>query len=35
MLLRKGYINSEDLKSIFEILDEQVTEEEIKSKVET
>jgi Ca2+-binding EF-hand superfamily protein len=32
---RKGYINSEDLKSIFGILGENVTEEEINSKFVT
>ena len=31
---RKGYINSEDLKEVFKLLGETVTDEEVNSKLE-
>jgi Ca2+-binding EF-hand superfamily protein len=32
---RKGYINSEDLKEVFKLLGETVTDEEVNSKDES
>ena len=33
-MYRKGYINSEDLKEVFKLLGETVTDEEVNSKLE-
>lgn len=33
LLFRKGYINSDDLKEVFKLLGETVTDEEVNSKL--
>ena len=33
MLYRKGYISTEDLKEVFEILGEQITDDEVNTMI--